>query len=160
MPSPYLSEHSGAEVDQAVSDVQAATAAATAEKLMLRDANGRAKVAAPSASDDVARKAEVDAVASGLVAHAGASDVHNATSDATASRIILRDAQGQAKVGAPTDPDHIARKQDLGTIELTYVRTSGNRLQIFNEEDGLWYSLLVVTVDGVAVLSLSDSGET
>lgn len=40
-----------------------ATSAATANRLMLRDASGRAKVAAPSASDDIARKDTVDAVA-------------------------------------------------------------------------------------------------
>jgi len=37
-----------------------ATSAATANRIMMRDANGRAKVAAPSASDDIARKDTVD----------------------------------------------------------------------------------------------------
>jgi len=46
-----------------------ATSAATANRIMMRDANGRAKVAAPSASDDIARKAEVDAVQSNLASH-------------------------------------------------------------------------------------------
>ncbi len=41
--------------------VHGSTSAATANKLVHRDASGRAKVAAPSASDDIARKAEVDA---------------------------------------------------------------------------------------------------
>lgn len=40
-----------------------ATAAATADRLVLRDAAGRSKVAAPAAADDVARRAEIDAVA-------------------------------------------------------------------------------------------------
>lgn len=39
-----------------------ATSAAAANRIIMRDANGRAKVAAPSAADDIARKAEVDAV--------------------------------------------------------------------------------------------------
>jgi hypothetical protein len=38
-----------------------ATSAATANAIIRRDSSGRAKVAAPSASDDIARKAEVDA---------------------------------------------------------------------------------------------------
>jgi hypothetical protein len=38
-----------------------ATSAATAGKLIIRDASGRAQVAAPSAAGDIARKAEVDA---------------------------------------------------------------------------------------------------
>jgi len=41
--------------------LDSATNAATANALIKRDANGRAKVAAPSAIDDIARKAEVDA---------------------------------------------------------------------------------------------------
>ncbi len=44
----------------------ACASAATANKVMLRDASGRAKVGAPAASDDIARKAEVDAVAAAL----------------------------------------------------------------------------------------------
>jgi hypothetical protein len=41
-----------------------ATSAATASRIIIRDSAGRAKIAAPSASDDIARKAEVDAEAS------------------------------------------------------------------------------------------------
>lgn len=37
-----------------------ATSAATANRIMLRDGNGRAKVAAPAANDDIARKDTVD----------------------------------------------------------------------------------------------------
>jgi len=40
--------------------VHGATFAATANRIIMRDANGRAKVAAPSASDDIARKDTVD----------------------------------------------------------------------------------------------------
>ncbi len=46
-----------------------ATSAATASRIMIRDGSGRAKVAAPSASDDIARKAEVDVVQGNLAAH-------------------------------------------------------------------------------------------
>ncbi|MBI5305528.1 MAG: hypothetical protein HY868_25590 [Chloroflexi bacterium] len=43
-----------------------ATAAATANMLMLRDASGRAQVATPSADADIANKSYVDSVAQGL----------------------------------------------------------------------------------------------
>jgi hypothetical protein len=43
-----------------------ATPAVSADRLVLRDAAGRAKVAAPSVSDDIARKAEVDAHATAI----------------------------------------------------------------------------------------------
>ncbi len=53
----------------AVTDPHSATAAATANRLMLRDAAGRAQVAAPSADADIARKDTVDAVQVNLTAH-------------------------------------------------------------------------------------------
>jgi HAMP domain-containing protein len=43
-------------------DPHSATPEATPNRIILRDASGRAQVAAPSAEDDIARKAEVDAV--------------------------------------------------------------------------------------------------
>ena len=68
------------------SGAHGATSAATANRLMQRDANGRSKVAAPAASDDIARKAEVDAVQASLDNHAGLTNPHSATSAATANR--------------------------------------------------------------------------
>lgn len=50
--------------------VDARTSAATPDTLMQRDAAGRAKVAAPAATDDIARKAETDAVQANLDSHA------------------------------------------------------------------------------------------
>lgn len=57
------------------------TSAATAGKIMQRDSAGRAKVAAPSESDDIARKAEVDAVQTNLDEHEVDSVAHLSTSD-------------------------------------------------------------------------------
>ncbi len=54
----------------AVTNPHSATSAATADRIMLRDAAGRAKVAAPAASDDIARLDSVDGTAGVL----GASD--------------------------------------------------------------------------------------
>ena len=51
-----------------------ATSTATANRIIIRDSAGRAKVAAPSASDDIARKAEVDAVSSALNTHKSSGD--------------------------------------------------------------------------------------
>ena len=53
----------------ATAGVHGATSAATANRLVIRDASGRAKFAAPSASDDAARKQEVDAVQTTLTNH-------------------------------------------------------------------------------------------
>lgn len=47
-----------------------ATSTATASRLILRDASGRAKVAAPAAVDDIARKDTVDGIQTNLDTHA------------------------------------------------------------------------------------------
>lgn len=52
-------------------DAHSATNAATANRIIMRDAYGRAKVAAPSASDDIARKDTVDAHANASAPHSG-----------------------------------------------------------------------------------------
>lgn len=41
------------------------------------------------------------------------SDIHGADSEATAGRIIIRDLDGRAKVAAPVDDAHIARKAEV-----------------------------------------------
>lgn len=46
-------------------------------------------------------------------AHIDATTAHGATDAPTASRLMLRNASGQARVGTPTLPDHIARLQDV-----------------------------------------------
>ncbi|BFH71214.1 hypothetical protein PsJ27TS7_52140 [Paenibacillus dendritiformis] len=52
-----------------------------------------------------------------LTSHKNATLVHGATEEATANRIIRRDSAGQAKVGAPTEDEHIARKVDCDAAE-------------------------------------------
>ncbi|WP_153979248.1 right-handed parallel beta-helix repeat-containing protein [Paenibacillus xylanilyticus] len=59
------------------------TSAATAGKIMQRDSAGRAKVAAPSESDDIARKAEVDVVQTNLDAHGADSIAHLTSAEHT-----------------------------------------------------------------------------
>ncbi|UPK42465.1 hypothetical protein [Paenibacillus pabuli] len=58
-----------------------ATNAPTASTIVARDASGRAQVAAPSVSGDIARKAETDAVQANLDSHAGNIDVHVTAAD-------------------------------------------------------------------------------
>lgn len=80
-----------------------ATAAATASRIVVRDSNGRAAFADPSAAADAATKGYVDT-------HAALTNPHSATSAATANRIILRDSNGRAKVATPSASDDIATK--------------------------------------------------
>ncbi|WP_339787051.1 hypothetical protein NSQ38_03225 [Paenibacillus sp. FSL R7-0313] len=61
----------------------ASTNASTPDTLMQRDAAGRAKVAAPVAADEIARKAETDAVQSNLESHAADTSIHVTAADHT-----------------------------------------------------------------------------
>ncbi|SIQ06573.1 hypothetical protein SAMN05880570_0512 [Paenibacillus sp. RU4T] len=84
-----------------------ATSAATASRIMQRDSSGRAKVAAPAAADDIARKDTVDT-------HANATmGVHGATNAATPSTIPIRDASGRFQVAAPVLAAEVARKDTV-----------------------------------------------
>ncbi|WP_321367903.1 phage tail protein [uncultured Desulfuromusa sp.] len=114
-----------------------ATSAATASRLMLRDSSGRAKVAAPSAADDIAQKAQVDAEATTRAnadsAHAELSAPHSATSAATASRLILRDSSGRAKVAAPSAADDIARLDTVNNAINALMNAPPSTLDTLNE---------------------------
>jgi hypothetical protein len=70
-----------------------------ANKIILRDAQGRAKVAEPVSADDIARKAEIDMHTNSTAA------IHGATDVATANRLIIRDANGRAQVAVPAFDD-------------------------------------------------------
>jgi len=110
-----LTTHKG---DQAAG-VHGSTSAATANKLMHRDASGRAKVAAPSASDDIAQKAQADAVQTNLDTHAGLTTAHSAVSTAAASRMVVRDASARAKFAAPAAAgDALIKGTAITTTEL------------------------------------------
>ena len=90
--------------------VHSATSAATANRIMLRDASGRARAASPSHNDDVANKGYVDSAPFAPSSHVTDTSVHSATSAATANRIMMRDASGRARAAAPSHNDDVATK--------------------------------------------------
>lgn len=73
----------------ATTGVHGATSAATPNTIIQRDYAGRAKVAAPAAADDIARKDTVDAVQANLNNH-----INNPTGAHPASAISIADAGG------------------------------------------------------------------
>ncbi len=81
-----------------VAGTHGSTTAATADKLVHRDAAGRGKVVAPSVAGDIALKSTVTA---DITTHNNVANAHGAVSTATASKIVVRDAQGQAAFAAP-----------------------------------------------------------
>lgn len=87
-----------------------ATSSATANRIMMRDASGRAKVAAPSASDDIARKDTVDAHANRVdnphavtKSQVGLSDVDNMSAFAIRTD-ISKALRVEVSSSAPSDP--------------------------------------------------------
>jgi hypothetical protein len=98
-----IRQGSGKGFDADLLDAMHATSAATPSTVVSRDAAGRAKVAAPDADDDIARKDTVDA-------HADLTSPHSATDEPTASRLVLRDSSGRAAFADPDAADDAATK--------------------------------------------------
>jgi len=89
----------------ALTNPHSATAAPTADRLVLRDAAGRAQIVAPSVAADILNKGTLDT-------HAAltGSSAHGAVSAPTASQLMTRDAAGRAQVVAPSVAADIATK--------------------------------------------------
>ena len=103
----------------ATTGVHGAVSTATANKIIIRDASGRAQVASPSADSDIATKKYVDDIASGdagavqqaLNTHiAKTTGVHGATSEATANKIAIRDSAGRMQAASPSAGNDVANK--------------------------------------------------
>lgn len=90
---------------------------ATASTIMMRDANGRAKVAAPSASDDIARKQEVDTVQNNLNLHTGNKDIHTSLEEKSKLAGIQAGAQVNQNAFAKINDLLAAAIQDGLTIK-------------------------------------------
>lgn len=109
----------------------------TASRLVIRDANGRAQVLSPSASNDIANKTYVDTGLSTKAAsthtHAGTdvalatttvqgamsgpdkAKLDGAASAATASTLVVRDASGRAQFAEPSAAADVASKSYVDT---------------------------------------------
>lgn len=139
--------------------------AATASTIMQRDSAGRAKVVAPAASDDIARKDTVDSVVSTHAELTGSS-AHGAVSAATANQIIVRDASGRAQVAAPSADADIARKDTVTAAvaaEATLARNADNltsgtipKARLSASDIRALFSEVTPNVKGI--LSVSDLG--
>ena len=96
------------------------TTAATANKIVHRDASGRAKVAAPGAATDIALKSTVT---DDIATHAAlsAAGTHGSTTAATANKLVHRDAAGRAKVAAPGAASDVALKSTVTADIATHA---------------------------------------
>ena len=100
-----------------VNNAHSATPNATASRLVVRDANARAKIADPSAADDIDTRGARDAA---ITTHNNVTSPHSATHLDTASRICLRDSNGRTRVKNPANQLDAA---NLGTVISTAIST-------------------------------------
>lgn len=130
----------------ASANITDAASAATASVVVKRDANARAQFADPSVAADAATKNYVDnqvatkaAIAGDLGGTAAAptvtggthhthtsSQISDATSAATVSRVIIRDSAGRAQVVDPSVPADVATKNYVDTRDATKVSIGGD----------------------------------
>jgi hypothetical protein len=154
----------------ATTGVHGATSAATPNRLVIRDSAGRAKFAAPAASDDAARKAEVDAVSNAAMKKTADSDLNmNGFSVTNINNINLRspttltisgDAITVTRSFHLIDTEGGASTDDLSTInggtngDLLFLRLVSNlRTVTIRHNVGNIY-----TLDGSDVVLNSISG--
>ena len=99
------------------SSVHGSTSAATPGAIIQRDANGRAKVAVPLASDDIARKDTVDGVNATIMAHINSIAPHGATASAIANTMMIRDSGGRVKIATPVASDDASTKGYVDVVQ-------------------------------------------
>lgn len=92
------------------------TAAATPGAIMQRDSEGRAKAAAPAAADDIARKAEVDAVQESLDDHIDDADVH--LSEADRDKLDGIEAGAQPNQNAFAQVNNVVAASESDTLTI------------------------------------------
>lgn len=156
--------------------LDAATSNAAASTVMMRDGSGRAKVAAPSVADDIARKQETDNVQSNLNTHTAgtpASGVHGMGTAAsrntgtTAGTLVLQEniadqvptatATVQGKVEKATQAE-----VDGGTADKypdAALLNGWTMSQAFKIANKMPVVLREFTVNNVSSIILGDQGE-
>jgi hypothetical protein len=108
--------------------VHSATSAAIANRIMMRDSAGRAKVAAPAAADDIARKDTVDAVQTNLNNHTGnTSNPHNVTAAQLGASNILAQIKTVDGAGSGLDADTV---DGLHHSSFTRARSGGQNIWV------------------------------
>lgn len=128
---PLSDATTGARSDVAASEK--AVGVVMAEAQAAKTTANAANTAATSAIALLAEKADQSA----LTDHGNLTTAHGATSAATASRIVMRDSAGRAKIAAPSAADDIARKDTVdnavGTLSSLLTSAKGSAVAAINE---------------------------
>jgi len=148
----------------AATSAHGATSSATAGRLILRDANGRAQVATPVDAGDIARKDYVDAVSTSLNNHATAATLAHPDGCVTAAKLASNlDASGKGfnadKVDGYHASDLLAGGVPTGAILLWYGSlggADGHRPIVGGSPNNDWHLCNGETVNGIATPDLRD----
>lgn len=152
-----------------ITDISSAGSYSTA--LTISESNGSVTITANLAT----------AASAGLLSSSDFSKLADATSEATASKLVIRDANGQAKFGTPTDPAHAATKgyvdsartgldvkdsvraattgpinlatdlEDGDTLDTSVTLATGDRVLVKNQSTASENGIYVVQASGAAV---------
>lgn len=153
-------EASARKAHENATSVHGATSAATANRIIMRDAQGRAKVAAPAAADDIARKAEIDAVQADLNSHKGSGGSAHAV--ATTSTAGFMSAADKAKLdgiasGAEVNQNAFSSIQvqnSSGSAKFTHSADSKTDTYVLREGGGI---VITAPADDVAQIEHADT---
>jgi hypothetical protein len=119
---------------------------ATADKLVLRDSNGRAQITTPSADADIANKGYVDSLI-------------DADVEATPNTLIIRDASGRAQITTPSADADIANKGYVDGLYSTSKTTRAINVNYLAESFGfitVKFTIMWTFEEDVHVRVLSD----
>lgn len=115
----------------AAQSAHGSTSDAAAGKIVQRDSDGRAKVAAPVAEDDIARKAEVDAVQTNLDEHEADAVAHLSADDRAKFNGVQAGAEPNQNAFAKVNDVPAVTKSDTLTLEggtgITITTNSSSR---------------------------------
>jgi len=102
----------------AATTAHSATSAATADRIIVRDAHGRARVSAPEHPDDIARKADIDLAAAGEHDHDDRyyTQTQLGASGGTGTNIVHADRIGAGTLAGARIPNLNASKITAGTL--------------------------------------------
>ncbi|MFA7177782.1 MAG: hypothetical protein WC114_11075 [Smithellaceae bacterium] len=100
----------------AVTDAHSATNTPTAAHIPLYDAGARLKANTPVATNDVARKAEIDTVTGDISAHAALTNAHGASATPATDKIAMYDEGGRLQANTPVVAADVARKTETDAL--------------------------------------------
>ena len=148
----------------ALTTAHGSTSAATASAIMQRDASGRAKVAAPSAVDDIARKDTVDNHASTTATHGATGAIVGTTNTQTLTNKTITDTTNNVMAkslkSATTTVDVSAATAPSSGQVLVATSSTAATWQTLSSIPGAIPTFVYKELTGIVTPSVSTTGWT